>query len=109
MTAMRNQPEEARQHRRLPFRGAVHLQDRYGDVLRAFDLSEGGVGVHSDRPQGIGQRVEVVLLDGNVRVKGVIRYELQTQAHGWRIGIQFLQPQPELLAVALALPSGKGT
>ena len=108
MTADRVQRQEARRYRRFPFRGVVQLQDRNGDKLRAFDLSVGGVGIHSDRPLGIGRTIEVVLLDGSMRVKGVVRYEIQNKGLGWRIGIRFVEPQPELLAVAMSLPFDEG-
>ena len=99
------QRKDTRRHRRFPFRGVVQLQGRYGETLHAFDLSVGGVGIYSDRALGIARTIEVVLWDGSVRVRGVVRYELQTKGRGWRIGIQFAEPQPELLAVALSLPA----
>ena len=103
MTADKGRNQEARHYFRFPFRGVVQLKDREGKKLRACDLSVGGIGILSDTRIGIGQTIEVVLLDGSVRVEGVVRYEVQTEGLGWRIGVQFFRPQPELIAVAIAL------
>jgi hypothetical protein len=99
-------PGEARRFRRYPFPGVVRLNERPEQALRACDLSASGVGLHSREPLGVGRTVEVVLLDSSVRIKGVVRHEAPAAALGWRIGIEFAQPQPELLAVALSLPGG---
>lgn len=96
------QHRKTRRYRRYPFHRVVQLRDRTGDNLHTLDLCEGGVALRGDRPFGIGEAIEVVLLDGNVRVAGVVCYELQAE-DGWRIGIRFVEPQPELLVVALSL------
>lgn len=103
MGTKKREQEDARRNPRFTFRGVVHVRDCEGKKLRALDLSLGGIGIHSDGPLGIGRALEVVLLDGSVRVEGVIRYEVRTEGVGWRIGIQFLRPQPELVAVAVSI------
>jgi hypothetical protein len=93
---------DIRMNERKSFLGSVHMRD--SDVLeyRAVDLSVGGVGMIGTRRLGVGRVVEVAFLNRGMVVKGVIRSERESALPRWRIGIQFLQPQPELLAVALA-------
>ncbi|MFI5399904.1 MAG: PilZ domain-containing protein [SAR324 cluster bacterium] len=99
----RHEDEDARRNPRFTFHGALHVRDCKGTKLRALDLSLGGIGIDSDGALGIGRTLEVVLLDGSVRVEGVVRYEVRTAGLGWRIGVQFLRPQPELVAVAVSI------
>jgi hypothetical protein len=91
---------DSRKYIRHAFTGTVQLRDGDGFEFRAVDLSAGGVGFLSLRPLGIGSVVDVTFLDRSVVVRGVIRFEQEAHPHRWRIGIQFAQPQHELLAVA---------
>ena len=96
---------EARQYPRLAFRTNVRVWNWGGALLRAVDLSAGGLGAYSDRPMGAGQLVHLALLNQCVRVEGTVRHERESPGLGWRIGIQFREMQPELLAVAVSCTS----
>ena len=93
---------EVRLHKRHPFLATVHLRGIEGEAFQAVDLSVGGVGLIGSRRLGVGRLVDVAFLNRSMVVKGIIRAERESGLPRWRIGIQFLQPQPELLEVALA-------
>ena len=99
---------EVRQYDRQAFLGTVHLPGLGNEEFRALDLSMGGVTLIGARRLGIGRTVEVAFLNRSMVVKGVIRAERESALPRWRIGIQFLQPQPELLSVALAEMASAG-
>jgi hypothetical protein len=99
---------EARKFPRIPFEGTVYLNDTEeetdGDGVRACDLSLGGLSVLCFRTVGMGREVDLDFLERNVRVRGVTRHEAPgPRATVWRIGIQFSEPQPELVEVILSL------
>ena len=94
---------ELRKFKRFPFTGTVQLRDDDDFEYRGVDLSAGGVGFLSLRPFGVGSAIDVMFLRRSVVVKGVIRFQREAMPHRWRVGVEFNQPQPELLEVAGAL------
>jgi hypothetical protein len=80
----------------------VHLEDNDGERLKAFNLSQSGVGLQSARRLGTGRQVELSFLGRNMAVKGVVRRETEFTAPVWEIGVEFTHPQPELMEVALS-------
>jgi hypothetical protein len=93
---------EVRMHARQAFLDTVNLRDEDDGEFHTVDLSLGGVGLIGSRRLGVGRAVDVVFLNRSLVIPGVIRSERESALPRWRIGIQFLQLQPELLAVASA-------
>ncbi|MFO8025989.1 PilZ domain-containing protein [Thiohalophilus sp.] len=88
---------EKRQHRRIPFRRRVYLARDEGDeqLLESSDFSLSGMGMLSERPVQIGEKVwlrfEVNTL-GNPRqmnVQAEIRH-VDLTPHCYRVGVNFL-------------------
>lgn len=101
-------PADVRRHSRHAFSGPVQLPDRDGQEFDAVDLSVEGVSLISPQPLGAGSNVDLAFLNGSMVVRGGIRNEREIVPARWRIGIQFLQPQPELLEVALSVTGKRG-
>lgn len=99
-------PADLRRSGRHAFSAPVNLRDRNGEEFSAIDLSAEGVSLISSRPLGTGRTLDLAFLDGSMVVRGGIRNEREVMRARWRIGIQFLQPQPELLEVALSVIRG---
>jgi hypothetical protein len=104
LTVTQSKPpaSDIRQFPRHRFEDKVVVRNLAGEDCRTKDLSAGGVGVTSTRALGTGRHVDVAFLDCNVLVRGVIRHEREIEAQ-WHIGIQFLQPQHELMDVTVEL------
>lgn len=75
--------------------------------MEAVDLSVGGIGLIADLRTGQHRKLELVLLERSVSVEGVVRYEAETPDAAFRVGIEFVEPQPELEEVALLLSDAK--
>jgi hypothetical protein len=86
----------------------VYLEEEEGEELKAFNLSQTGVGLHSPRRLGTGRHVELSFLGRNMSVKGVVRRESELTVPLWQVGVEFNQPQPELEEVALTMPTMTG-
>jgi hypothetical protein len=98
---------EARRWLRRAFVGKVFLEEQGGEEFPAVELSAGGIGIRCPRRLGPGRMVELAFLDRAVSVKGIVRHETPQQSE-WRIGIEFLQPQPDLVDVVLAVTLQSG-
>jgi hypothetical protein len=102
MTLEQMSQSDNRRFPRQAYVGGVFLEDQNkarGEELMAFNLSQSGVGLHSPRQLGTGSPVELSFLGRNMSVKGVVRREAGGKP--WQIGVEFNQPQPELVDVAL--------
>lgn len=88
---------------RFPYSSRVDVEGYDGETFGATDLSTCGVRLKSPRRLGGQGLVVLVFLKRNISVQGVVRHETPAPDSGWDIGVQFLQPQPELLAVALSV------
>jgi PilZ domain len=101
---------EARRFPRMLFNGEIDLNDPNGDTdgssVRASDLSAGGLRVYCLTALGTGRRVEMAFLQRNVRVHGITRHESPGPKFGWHVGIEFTEPQPELVEVIERLNGG---
>ncbi len=88
---------------RHPFTGKVSLKDRPGEPMEPFGLSSRGVGLRTRLRIGRGRPLDLVLRGHSMSVEGVVRHETTTGGSDFRVGIEFLEPQPELAEVALLL------
>lgn len=90
--------EERRRVQRHPYTDPVRL--RNGVVLDGdgCDVSEGGVGVLLAAPVHPGTAVDVIFIGNEVFVEGVVRHSRPVEG-GYRVGVAFLQPEPELVEV----------
>lgn len=80
------------------------LKDRPLVPMETFDLSSFGIGIKTNLRAGQGRTIDLVLLDGSVTVKGVVRNETEMPGPYFRVGIEFLEPQRELEEVVLLMP-----
>lgn len=88
---------EKRQHRRIPFRRKVYLANQNGDeeMLQASDFSLTGMGILSERPVEIGDKVKLrfkVNTLGKTQeltVSGKIRH-VELMDDKYVVGINFL-------------------
>ncbi len=103
MPPVQDSKRGSRRSVRFPYRSRVDVEGYDGETFGATDLSSCGVRLKSPRRLGGRGLVVVVFLKRNISVEGVVRHESPTPDSGWDIGVQFLQPQPELLAVALSI------
>ena len=99
-TRSRTWPSESRQYPRRRYSGTIYLHPGGSEEFQALDISTGGIGVLGSRSIGIGVPVNVALLGKSVAVDGIVRFERETDPFRWHLGIQFLEPQPELAEVA---------
>lgn len=93
---------ETRRQPRRAFSGRVRRVDD-GSEFAALDLSAEGVGLLSAEPLKAGQQLRLAFLGGSIVVKGCVCHVRYVEQKVWRVGIDFLQDEPELAEVALAL------
>jgi hypothetical protein len=107
MESSRTPQQELRSVVRHLFQRPVSLKGVFAEELDALNLSLRGIGIRSPLRLGEGRLVELAFLERSVSVRGVVRHETKTESSDLLIGIEFLDPQPELVEVALLL-SGAG-
>jgi hypothetical protein len=95
-------PEDGRRHARKAYGGLIERMDGPRQQCGALDLSIGGVGILSSEPMEPGQVVHLAFLGRSVSVRGFVTHVRPTSSGDWRVGINFLQDEPELAEVALA-------
>ena len=95
--------EERRVHTRRPFSGQVQILGMQNGETAALDLSVSGVGLLSSRLLSMGQVVDLSFLGRSVQVTGVVQRVRPVFSCDWHVGIQFMEPQPELAEVVNAL------
>lgn len=89
---------DRRRHERLPFDREIHFGADSPQAAAGIDLSSGGVGFLSPEVAALGNEVEVAFLERSVAVRGIVRSVTRVD-DGYRVGIQFLAEEPEVVEV----------
>jgi len=94
---------ERRKSPRHCIKAKVALKGRPRAEMEVLDLSAQGIGLRTDLRTGVGRTLELDFIGYSLRVEGTVRHESKTLGSASRVGVEFLQPQPELEEVALLL------
>lgn len=92
------QHNDRRRHQRLPLGREIHFGADSLQAVSGIDLSYGGVGFLAQDVVPLGDEVDVAFLERSVAVRGIVRSVMRVD-DGYRVGIQFLAEEPEVVEV----------
>lgn len=95
---MASTPERRRTNRR-DYRASLQFRPSAVHSALAIDISELGVSFIAEQAMPPGTELELFLVNRNVQLNGTVRYCDPAAGGGFRIGVDFDKPEPELVEV----------
>ncbi|MDH4120588.1 MAG: PilZ domain-containing protein [Deltaproteobacteria bacterium] len=87
-TAIKKKPEDHRTFQRQPLPDSVVVRTDHDEVAQGIDVSYGGISVQAKENHLVGDTLDLLLMDRNVMVKGVVSSSRPDQGQ-FRLGVSF--------------------
>ena len=92
-----------RKSERLPFPRPLQIRKPAAQAGKGVDIAAGGIGIELPQAIAEGTPVELDLGDGGAPLAGTVKMARALPEGGFRLGIQFPQEDPAIVARAKAL------
>ena len=99
---MTDMVDERRRFPRQTYQAPLHYREATLYPGQGQDLSESGMTFEASQRLRVGTPLELFLVDKNVQIDGVVQNTTQLSQGGYRIGVHFEKPTPELVHVLTA-------